>query len=140
MPLFSSVEFAEGRKEAFVEWIRHEIFQTQGDREDLERTWANRILAWRAKMTDVELDYPYPGASNLELPLIAMHADPVLADFLQSFHTANDYWTPTANRSDRVEDAAALRRGMTAIERRFLKMRDVNTRAFLDNTILGTAV
>ena len=140
MPLFSQVEFASGRKEAFVEWIRKEIFQTQGDREDLERTWENRILAWRAKMTDTELDYPYPGASNLELPLIAMHSDPVLADFLQSFHAARDYWTPEAKRPDRVDDAGALRRGMTAIEDRFLKMRSVNTRAFLDNIILGTAI
>lgn len=139
MPLFSGVEWADGRKEAFVEWIRREIFQTQGDREDLEKTWEDRILAWRAKVTDEELDYPYPGASNLELPLIAMHSDPVLADFLQSFHAAKDYWTPEARRPDRVDDAGALRRGLTAIEQRWLKMRRVNTRAFLDNIILGTA-
>lgn len=139
MPLFSSVEWADGQKDAFVSWIRREILQTRGDRADLETTWENRILAWRAKVTDVELDYPYPGASNLELPLIAMHSDPVLADFLQSFHAAEDYWTPLATRTDRVDDASALRRGLTAIEKRFLKMRQVNTRAFLDNIILGTA-
>jgi hypothetical protein len=140
MPLFSSVEWADGQQEAFVSWMRRELFQTEGDREDLERTWENRILAWRAKMTDVELDFPYPGASNLELPLISMHADPVLADFIQTFHASSDYWSPTATRRDRVDHAAALRRGLTAIEKKWLKMRRVNLRAFLDNIVLGTAV
>lgn len=139
MAVLASVEWSSDQKESFASWLRREIYQTQGDREDLERTWENALLQWRAKTTDEELDYPYPGASNLELPLTDMHVTPVLADMLQSFHAAEDYWMATAKRPDRVDVASALREGMTAIEKRFLKMRGVNEAAFLENTILGTA-
>ena len=140
MAAFASVEWTPKQRERFVSWIRTEIQQTKGDRKDLERTWENHLLAWRAKLTDVELDYPYVGASNLELPLIAMHADPVLADMVQSLSASDDYWTPVAKRPDRVDVASALREGLTAIEKRFLKMRQVNLPAFLDNNLLGTAI
>src|SRR5690606_18120211 len=85
------------------------------------------------------LDYPYPGASNLELPLTDMHHTPMLADMMQSFHASPDYWHVTASRPDRTDVASALREGLTAIERRFIKMRRVNRFAFLENGILGTA-
>ena len=136
---FAPVEWTKEEKSRFVEWLRTELSQTRGDRQELESTWENHLLQWRAKMTDGELDYPYPGASNLELPLTAMHADPVLADMVQSMSASNDYWTPTARRPDRVDVASALREGMTAIEKRFLKMRQVNLPAFLEDIVLGTA-
>ncbi len=139
MPLFSEVEWGSDRKEAFIHWIRRELYQTEGDRENLENSWENYLLQWRAKVTDEELDYPYPGASNLELPLTDMHATPVLADFLQSFHASGDYWSPVAKRPDRVDFASPLREGLTALERRWLQMRQVNTPAFLESGILGTA-
>ena len=139
MPLLSAVEFAPGRREEFLHWIQHELQMTLGDRADLEREWENRILAWRAKVTDTELDFPYPGASNLELPLTAIHSDPVYADLMQSVHTPEDYWSPTARRKDTVDLTAPLRRAMTQLERQFLKMRRVNGKAFLDDVIQGTA-
>ena len=135
----SSVEWGPGRREAFLDWISHELRQTLADRSKLEREWENRILQWRAKLTEEELDFPYPGAANYELPLTAIHSDPVYADMMQSFSAPEDYWSPTANREDTINSASALRRGMTALEKRFIKMRRVNGKAFLDNNILGSA-
>jgi len=140
MPLLSPVEWSSpSRREAFLAWWHHEMVQTEGDREKLERKWENNLLQWRAKLPEDTLDYPYPGAANYELPLTAMHADPVLADMIQSFSAAEDYWTPVAKRPDRVDHASALREGLTAIEKRWLKMRRVNMKAFLENNIQGTA-
>jgi len=139
MPTYA-VEWGEGRKTAFLDYISTELINTIGDRAALEATWENQIVAWRAKMSDEELDFPYPGAANYEMPQIAMHSDPVYADLLQSMHAATDYWSATARRQDTVDAAAALRRGMTAIEQRYLKMRRVNGKAFLDNVILGTGI
>ena len=140
MPLFEAVKFGKGRKKDFLEWINHELWQTLGDREDLNRIWENYIIQWRAKLPDGELDFPYVGASNLELPLTAMHENPVYADMVQSFGAPADYWTPQAKRDDRVDSITPLREGLTALEKRFLKMRQVNGKAFLDNNILGTCV
>lgn len=140
MPLLEKVQFAPGRKQAFLDWIHEELSQTQGDRARLERKWENSILQWRASIVDGTADFPYVGASNLELPLTSMHADPVLADMIQTFHSPEDYWTPVAKRPDRVSHASPLREGITTLEKRFLRMRRVNSKAFLDNNILGTSV
>jgi len=140
MPQFEPVSFGKGRKDDFLDWIAQELWQTLGDREDLNRTWENYILQWRAKLPDGELDFPYVGASNLELPLTAMHENPVYADMVQSFGAPADYWTPQAKREDRVDSITPLREGLTALEKRFLKIRRVNGKAFLDNDILGSCV
>jgi len=140
MPQFSAVEFGPGRKDAFIEWITHELWQTLGDRQDLDNIWENYIIQWRAKLPDGELDFPYVGASNLELPLTAMHENPVYADMVQSFGAPADYWTPQAKRDDRVDSITAFREGLTALEKRYINMRRINGKAFLDNDILGSCV
>ena len=140
MPLLEKVRWGPNRKAAFLDWIRDELFQTLGDRSDLERKWENSIIQWRAQLPDGTVDWPFPDAANYELPLTSMHADPVLADMIQTFHAPEDYWTPVAKRPDRVTHASPLREAMTMIEKKFLKMRRVNLKAFLDNNVLGTAV
>lgn len=139
MPQFA-VEWGEGRKQAFLDWIQTELTQTLGDRGALETAWENNIVQWRAKHDVSEIDFPYPGASNLEMPLTAMHNDPVYADLMQSIHAPPDYWTPVGKRRDTIDLVSALRRGLTEIERRFLKMRRVNGKAFLDLTVQGSCV
>src|SRR5688572_16464750 len=131
MPTFA-VEWGEGRKQAFLDYIQHELRNTLGDRAALERTWEQQIVSWRAKLDNAEVDFPYPGAANYEMPQIAMHSDPVYADLMQSMHAAGDYWSATARRQDTVDAASAMRRAMTAIEQRYIKMRRVNGKAFLD--------
>lgn len=138
MPTYA-VEWGKGRKEAFLEYVQHELRNTIGDRAALEKAWENAIIQWRAKLPEGELDFPYPGAANYEMPLTAMHSDPVYADMLQSFAAPSDYWSVVAKRHDRVDATSALRRGMTTLEQRFVKMRRVNGKAFLDNVILGSA-
>jgi hypothetical protein len=139
MPLLEQVTWAPGQKEKFLDYIQHELHFTIGDRSELERKWENNIIQWRAQLPEGDLDFPYPGASNLELPLTAMHADPVLADMVQTFHAPSDYWTPRPERGDRVPHASPFREAITALERRYLKMRNVNIKAFLYNNVLGTA-
>lgn len=139
MPQYA-VEWGPGRKEEFLSWIQNELLQTMGDRGALETAWENAIIQWRARHSTAEVDFPYPGASNLEMPLTAMHSDPVYADLVQSLHASGDYWTPVARRRDTVDLVAPLRRGMTEIERRFLKMRRVNGKAFLDLVVQGSCV
>ena len=138
MPTYA-VEWGEGRKQAFLDYIHHELTNTIGDRAPLEKSWENALLQWRAKLSDETLSFPYEGAANYEMPLTAIHSDPVVADLIQSLHASNDYWSATARRQDTVDAASAMRRGMTALESRFIKMRRVNTKAFLENVVLGSA-
>lgn len=141
MPVLEAIRFPSVEaKRHFSEWVTYEIRNTQGDRAALERKWSDAIVQHRAALPKGEKQFPWPGSSNLEFPLTAIHADPVLADFMQTIHAPSDYWTVVANRKDRVETAAPLTELMRRVERGFLKMRQVNERALLDMIVLGTSI
>lgn len=140
MPALERVKWAPGRKAEFILHMQQQLVNTIGDRAPLERKWEEYLMQWRAQLPEGEIDFPYPGASDVEMPLTAIHSDPVYADLFQTLHAPEDYWTPVAKREDRVDVVNSFRQGTTAVEKRFIKMRQINRRALLDNNILGTAI
>lgn len=140
MPITEQVRFSGERKRDFALWIYDEITNTKGDRSALEKKWSDAIVQWRAAMPQGTKEFPWIGASNVEFPLTAIHADPVYADFMQSIHAPPEYWTVTANRPDRVEHAHPMTEFAKRVEQQFLKMRRVNQRALLYNNVLGTSI
>lgn len=111
-----------------------------GDRAALESKWSDEIVQWRAALPKTEKDFPWPGASNLVFPLTAMHSDPVYADFMQTLHAAPEYWGVSALRGDRAHHVMPFQEFLRGVERSFIRMRQVNGRALLDNNILGTSI
>ena len=141
MPALESLKFKNSDyKQEFKLWLSDQLAQTIADRHDLDRKWSNALIQWNANQPTGTASWPWEGAPDLEMPLTAIHSDPVYADLFQTLSAAADYWTPQALRPDRVRHVNAVREGMRAIERRHLKMKKVNGRALLDQVILGTAV
>lgn len=141
MPILEPLKWKNtDTKVAFRHWLHEQISQTCADRSALERKWSDEILQWDAAVPSGTADWPWPGAPDVEMPLTAIHSDPVFADMFQTLSAAADYWTPQARRPDRVAHVNAVREGMTALERRYLKMKRVNRRALMDQIIHGTAV
>ena len=139
MPVLETVKWTPDRRLLFKKWFHSELRNTQGDRATKETAWQDAIKQWRARMPEGVKEFPWEGASNLIFPITAMHADPVYADMMQTFHAA-EFWNVIANRPDRVGSANSMREALKAIDRDFLKMRTVNRRNFLWNTVLGTAI
>ena len=140
MPVLQPISWNSRRKDEFRNFLQFELSNTIGDRAELERKWENWIIQHRAALPGGTKDFPYVGASDIEVPLTDIHYQPVYADFMQTLHAPEDYWTVTARRADRVDHANAVRRGLTAVEKHFIKMRRVNMRRFIDQILLGTAV
>lgn len=127
-------------KKDFKDWFFSELENCRGQRSALERKWEDHLTAWKAAIPTTEKEFPWPGASNIVFPLIDMHSTPVYADLMQTLHAPEDYWTPTARKPAGVDVVTPLREFLSAIDRTFLNMRQVNGRAFIDNNILGTAI
>lgn len=140
MPVFTPVKLSKARKEDLSLWLQNQLKQTLGDRQALEDKWENALIQSRAQSPEGELEFPFVGASNIEFPLTDMHFQPVFADFYQTLHAPEDYFSVTAKRPDRVPHANAVREALTAIEQRYLKMRRVNSRALMDMITLGTSI
>lgn len=140
MPVFEPVKISKTRREQLVDWLQEQLTQTIGDRQELDAKWENALIQTRAQKPDGEVDFPFVGASNEEFPLTDMHFQPVYADFYQTLHAPEDYFAVAARRPDRVNHANAVREALTAVEKKFLKMRRVNARALLDMIPLGTSI
>jgi hypothetical protein len=140
LPRVTSLKWGPNRLSQFRDWITHEIACTQGDRAALERKWADQLIQWRAALPRGEKDFPWPGASNIELPLTAIHSDPVYANIMQTLHAPEEYWGFQPKRPDRTEHSNPLREFTAAVERNFIEMRKVNRTALLDMVVHGTAI
>lgn len=140
MPV-ESVKWNKRIKREFPAWFHHQMSNALSDMQPLVQNWKSYFVQWRAKLPEGEKDFPWPGASNLEFPLTSMHADPIFADTVQSFHAHRHFWhVDPIHRGDRVPAANSLREALYVLDRDFLKMRQVNNKAFLYNTLLGTGI
>ena len=141
MPAFREVKWGKGRKAAFISWMQHEMHNCLGDRGALEAKWKSQIIQHRARVVgDGSCDVPFIGASDIEMPLTAIHSDPVYADFMQSLHAPKDFFSISAINSAGVESAKPLQEFLSLVERRDVKMRRVNKRAMLDLIVHGTCI
>ncbi len=139
MPL-SPVKFSGRKKEDLIEYLQEELTLTIGDRQELDAKWENALIQSRAQKPKGEVDFPFEGASNEEFPLTDMHFQPVYADFYQTLHAPETYFSVTAKRPDRVAASNAIKEGLSAVEKKFIKMKRVNTRALLDLITFGTSI
>jgi hypothetical protein len=136
-----AVKWGKHAKDQVRDYLQHEITRTDSDRNTLERKWRSDIIAWRARVVDDGIaDIPFVGASDLPMPLIAMHMDPVVADFMQTLHAPRDFWSVSPHNSDMVDVVKPLQHFLSVVERTHLKMRKVNQRTLLDTVLHGTGI
>jgi len=140
MPTLANVQWEPGQLQKFKLWAQREITQARADRSPLQLKWADQIAQWRAPLPAAEADFPWPGAANVELPLTAMHSDPVYSDLLQSIHGVEDIWHVRARSAKHADAAVPFIKLLTRLNQDFIHLRGVNVRAFLDLTVLGTNV
>jgi len=140
MPV-ESVKWDKRTLSSFPAWFHHQMSNALTDQQPLVNNWKSYFEQWRAKMPEGDKEFPWPGASNLEMPLTSMHADPIYADTMQSFHAHRHFWhVDPIHRGDKVPASNSLREALYVLDRDFLKMRKVNSKAFLYNTLLGTGI
>ena len=134
-----SVKWSRGRKAEFSSWLQSELFNTLGDRGTLETQWARQIQQYDAPRRG-SADFPFPGASNEEVPLTAMHSEPVIANEMQALHATKNFWSVIDLSGEYTDRVNPLSEYLQIIDNLYLKMRSVNRRAIPEQVILGTAV
>lgn len=128
------------KKREFIDWFQNQLMNTLSDRAKLDFKWDKLIEQYRTDNRSIISDVPFVGASSIHYPLTAVHFEPVYADFMQTMHIPADFWTVMPLRPDTVDTAKPLQSFVSVIEKNYVKMREVNARAFIDLIILGTAI
>ncbi len=77
---------------------------------DMEQQYENLFISQRDQWSVYEAEkrtpvknYPYPGASNVVIPLVRIHADATIARYLQLIRPSSNVWTGSSDNEDFVE-------------------------------------
>lgn len=134
------VRWGEGRQQQAVDWLYDEIQQALRERDPLERKWRRWLDLYRAPAQQPLKRFPFEGAHNYMLPAIATDVDQMVAAFLQTLHAPANIWSCSALNERWVDVAKPMQDFLEAVDLRLLKMWDVNYRAVMEMTKLGTGI
>ncbi len=123
-----------------LQYLTFELRKTQGERAGLEADWERGQRLYRAKPKEERRSFPWPGAANLEVPLIATDVDTTVAGLMGALWAAPNLWSTEALRPDWIEFSAKLQEFMEAVQNTELKMYDVCTEWITELTKLGTGI
>ena len=134
------VTWGVGRESAFVEMIDHELKEAQTARLSLDKQHRDWLSQYRVSAKPATKRFPYEGAANWTLPLTAIDVDVLYARFMQTIHAPENIWTVQPLNERWLSAGKPLQDFLTVLDHRLLRMFNVNKRAFLECTKLGTAI
>lgn len=134
------IQWEPRRLQAFLDWIDEELTHARGARQGLERKWRQYLELYRAPADQPKARFPFEGAANFMLPVIATDTDQLYASFMQTIHAPENLWTTQPLNESWVGAAKPMQDFLQLLDHRLLKMYAVNKRAMLEMVKLGTAI
>lgn len=134
------LSWGKGRRDAFRQWAQAEIRRALGQRSPLEEDWRTWLEVYRAPERKGVTHFPFEGASALTFPLAAMNVDPIWARYVSNIHAPDNLWTMVPLNERWIHSAKPLQDYMTWLDKRLLKMWDVDMRVIQEACKLGTSV
>lgn len=94
-----------GGVDTLLEYLLDELRRTQGERSELDARWVRQQRMYRALPEDEIKKFPWLGASNLVVPVIATDVDIIVARLLGLLFGPANLWAVRPLRPDMVEFA-----------------------------------
>ena len=134
------VRWAPNQEERFRQYIHHELTMSLQGRQGLERQWRQWLETYRAPAKQPIKRFPFEGAANYMLPVTATDVDQLYAKFMQTIHAPENLWELEDLNERWTPAKKPLQDFLEWMDKHILKMWDVNKRAVLEMTKLGTAI
>lgn len=93
---------------ALVQYLRTEITQALSDRAPLELRWNRYLAAYRALPLEEEKRFPFDGAANLTIPVIATDVDTVFSRLMGILFASDNLWSCKPLNDQMVQFAPRL--------------------------------
>lgn len=88
-------------------YLIQDLRRTMADRNELENDWVRYETLYRARPSDEVKDFPFDGASNLEMPVVATDVDTLFARSVGMLVEPPNLWSITAQRPELIDFAEA---------------------------------
>lgn len=89
-------------------WLQTEVMKAVSDRSDLEEKVRHWDSLYNAEPNSEKKDFPWPGASNITVPVVATAVDAVVARVMNSLFGANELWVGMPKSAEWAEIAGQL--------------------------------
>lgn len=101
------------RAEDLKWYLIEEIRRTMGDRQGLEADWIKYEEYYRARPVEAEKLFPFKGAANLVIPVMATDVDTLFARLMGILYEPQNLWSVKANMPEFKELAPAVEEFLT---------------------------
>lgn len=91
-----------------MEYLRYEIPRALSDRAPLEERWVKYQIGYRAMPDADQKDFPFIGAANLVLPIIATDVDTIFSRLMGIMFTPDNFWSCKPLNEEMVDFAPRL--------------------------------
>lgn len=123
-----------------MEYLRHEIFQAEGERRPLEEKWYKYHRDYRCIPEFERKEFPFWGASNLVLPVIATDVDTIFSRLMGILFGPENLWSCRALNDTMVDYAPRLEEFLTWAQHNELGVYNAVADWILEICKLGTGV
>lgn len=133
-------ELAPQAPQLLLDWLITELGTTRGDRKQLEDDWERWQKAYRARPAAAKKAFPFPGAANLVIPVIATDVDTIVAGLAGTLDAPNALWSMEAIMPEMTELAPRMQEFMRAMEQYEIKPGGEINDWLTEMVLLGTGV
>lgn len=123
-----------------MEYLRTEIFRAEGERRPLEEKWAKYHRDYRCIPEFETKTFPFYGASNLVLPVIATDVDTIFSRIMGILFAPENLWSARPLNDQMVEYAPRVQEFMQWAQHNELGVYDAVADWVLELCKLGTSV
>lgn len=123
-----------------VQYLKTELAQAKNDRSLLESRWNRFLAAYRALPETEVKKFPFEGAANLVLPVIATDVDTVYSRLMGLLFAADNFWSMRAQTPEALAYAPRVQEFMQWAQDAELGVYDAAADFLLELCKLGTGV
>ncbi len=139
--LSPQIQIEEKKKEEVVAWLVDEITRAKSDRASgLDAMLVQWEKDYEAKPRELRKTFPWDGASNIVVPVIATAVDAVLARLLNSIFGGKYLWHATAKAANWADLAVPMDKWLDWVQREVMDMYKVSQKWFLSTLKFGTGL
>jgi hypothetical protein len=123
-----------------VSWLAQELTKAQGERSDLDQKLVRWERMYEAVPAQPVKSFPWPGASNLEIPTIATAVESVHSRIMNSIFGPKDVWSAVARSPEWAPIVDDVSRWLNWVGREVLNLKPIVMRWVLSTCKFGTGV
>lgn len=123
-----------------LQYLTYELQRVKGERSEKEADWARWAEIYRARPKTKVKDFPFRGASNLVIPVMATDVDTTVAAVMGVLYGAPNLWSCEGLRPDALNYAARLEEFLEWAQEQELSMYSTTHDWINEAVKLGTGI